>query len=124
MTNIPPWVPEWAENQSDEAYELADQIEPILRGRARGPKPTNRYAELSRRVGRFHRDPTFLTALGVLSYQTLMREGYALSALVVNESGKPGRSFYGLVSDIKDPDEDKQWEPFLEQYNRITRMRR
>jgi hypothetical protein len=74
----------------------------MLRERVRNrPRdPSIRYAELSRRVGRFHRDPVFLSALGLVSYRSLIRDGYALSALVVNESGRPGASFYAWVVTI------------------------
>ena len=42
-------------------------------------------------------------ALGLVSYRSLIRDGYALSALVVNDSGRPGASFYGWVTDKKKP---------------------
>jgi hypothetical protein len=119
--DVAPWVAEWAENQSEEAHELADRIEPILRERVRHRKdPRIRYAELSQKLGRYHRDPTFLTALGLVSHRTLLRDGYALSALVVNESGLPGDSFYSLVGGSDKPDEAQKMRLFIEQFNKIT----
>ncbi len=121
MSSVPPGVSKWAEQQSEEAWELAERLEPILRKQARKRDPLIRYASLSSQVGRFQRDPVFLTALGLISYKTLVHEGYAISAIVVNESGLPGSGFYGLVGGSPKPDEEKKIRLFVDQYNKITR---
>ena len=120
-SDVPDWAPEWAEKQSYEVHELALELEPMLRERVRNrPRDQRiRYAELGRRVGRFYRDPVFLSALGLVSYRSLLRHGYALSALVVNESGRPGANFYPWVSGARKPNEDAQWELFLDQLGKI-----
>lgn len=119
--DAPEWAPEWAEKQPDEAHALALELEPMLRElvRKRPKDPRIRYAKLGRKVGRFQRDPVFLSALGLITYRSLVQDGYALSALVVNESGRPGENFYAWVTDVNKPDEHKQWELFLEQFNKI-----
>lgn len=125
MTELPSGLAEWVEGRSDEAHDLADQIEPILRAKACSKsKPTITYGELSAQVGGHPRSPIFTDALAIVSYRTLMRNGYALSALVVNkETGLPGKSFYPLVGGTEELDLDDQIRLFNEQFEEITGSR-
>ncbi len=126
MTNVPPGLAEWVEKRSDEAHELADQIESILRKKARDAKvrkklpETISYGELSAQFGHTPRDPTFTDALGIVSYRTLMQDGFALSALVVNkETERPGRAFYPLVGGTEKLNADEQDRLFIEELKKI-----
>jgi hypothetical protein len=123
MTNLQPWIPKWEAERTEEERELARQIEPVLRERARTRRsnPLITYKTLGKRLGRYYRDPVMMSALGLVSINSLKQNGYALSALVVTEeTGMPGEGFWGVVGPDSHPDEFKKLELFSEQIRLIT----
>ena len=122
---VPGWGHRWIREQTEYAGELADRIEPILRERARSMDPIF-YGELGERLGlkpydRPHRNPALGPALGIVTYRSLARDGYALSALVINrQQRRPGAPFFGWITDEKDPDEETMLALFRDEWRRIT----
>ncbi len=122
---VPEWGHEWIGQQTEYARGLADKIEPILRERARKMDPIP-YRELGRQLrlkpyDRPHRNPALAAALGIVTYRSLIRDGYALSALVINEQKRrPGDQFFGWLTDESNRSKETTFALFHGEWRRIT----
>ncbi len=123
---VPKWTHEWVEGRPRWAHERADAIEVILRRHARTMTPIT-YGELASLVGSSNRGASIFDPLGIVSFRSLMADGYNLSVMVVNEAKRrPGDWFYSWVTLDDDPsnyvvpDEATQWRMYRNEWRRVT----